>query len=138
MGAMQRPGSVLVVDDQIDIVDLIVDFLRDEGYSVYGVTDGAAALATIAAQPPALILLDMFMPLMTGVELWQHLQRQDLADIPVVLMTASPSAAEGLLAQGAADYLAKPFDLDELLACVARYVRSEGASPIPPLLPLSV
>jgi CheY-like chemotaxis protein len=139
MGAMQRPGSVLVVDDQIDIVDLVVDFLRDEGYSVYGVTDGAAALATIAAQPPALILLDMFMPLMTGVELWQHLQSHDLADIPVVLMTASPSAAEGLLAQGATDYLAKPFDLDELLVCVARYVRSEGTSPMPPpALPLSV
>jgi CheY-like chemotaxis protein len=138
MGAMQRPGSVLVVDDQIDIVELIVDFLRDEGYSVYGVTNGAAALTTIEAQPPVLILLDMFMPYMTGIELWEQLHRQDLADITVVLMTASPSAAESLLAQGASDYLAKPFDLDELLDCVARYVCREDTSPMqPPALPLS-
>jgi CheY-like chemotaxis protein len=126
---MQRTGSVLVVDDQGDIVDLIVDFLRDEGYNVHGVTDGAAALAAIAAQPPAMILLDMFMPHMTGMELWEYLQRHELAGIPVVLMTASPSAAENLLAQGATDYLAKPFDLDNLLACVERYVRPEGTPP---------
>lgn len=126
---MQRTGNVLVIDDQHDIVDLIIDFLRDEGYSVHGATDGASALATIAAQPPALILLDMFMPHMTGIELWEHLQSHELADIPVVLMTASPSAAESLLAQGATGYLAKPFDLDNLLACVKRYVRHEGSPP---------
>jgi two-component system response regulator ChvI len=126
---MQRSGGVLVVDDQIDIVDLIVDFLRDEGYSVHGVTDGATALEVIAAQPPALILLDMYMPHMTGMELWDYLQRHQLGDIPVVLMTASPSAAAELLALGATDYLAKPFDLDQLLDCVARYIRREGPSP---------
>jgi len=127
---MQRSGRVLVVDDQSDIVDLVVDFLHDEGYRVHGVTDGAAALAEIEAQPPAMILLDMFMPHMTGTELWEYLQQHGLADIPVVLMTASPNAAENLLAQGATDYLAKPFDLDQLLACVERYVRHEGASPL--------
>jgi CheY-like chemotaxis protein len=126
---MQRAGSVLIVDDQIEIVELVVDFLRDEGYNVRGVTDGAAALAAIANEPPAMVLLDMFMPHMTGSELWEHLQRQNLAEIPVVLMTASPSAAQNLLAQGATDYLAKPFDLDQLLECVARYVRREGAAP---------
>jgi CheY-like chemotaxis protein len=127
---MQRSGGVLVVDDQIDIVDLIIDFLREERYIVRGVIDGAAALAAIEAQPPAMILLDMFMPNMTGTELWEYLQRHDLADIPVVLMTASQSAAENLLAQGVADYLPKPFDLDQLLACVDRYVHREGASPM--------
>ena len=126
---MQRSGSVLVVDDQTEIVELVVDFLRDEGYNARGVTDGAAALAAIEAQPPAMVLLDMFMPHMTGDELWEHLQRQKLGAIPVVLMTASPSAAENLLAQGATDYLAKPFDLYQLLECVARYVQREGASP---------
>jgi CheY-like chemotaxis protein len=126
---MQRAGSVLVVDDQTEIVELVVDFLRDEGYSVRGMTDGAAALAAIEAQPPAMVLLDMFMPHMTGSELWGHLQRQNLTDIPVVLMTASPGAAQNLLTQGAIDYLAKPFDLDQLLECVARYVQREGAAP---------
>jgi CheY-like chemotaxis protein len=129
---MQRAGNVLVVDDQTEIVELVVDFLRDEGYGVRGVTDGAAALAAIEAQPPAMVLLDMFMPHMTGGELWAHLQRQNLSNIPVVLMTASPSAAQNLLAQGATDYLAKPFDLDQLLACVDRYVQREDAPPAPP------
>jgi CheY-like chemotaxis protein len=126
---MQRAGSVLVVDDQTEIVELVVDFLHDEGYSVRGVTNGAAALAAIEEQAPAMVLLDMFMPHMTGSELWEYLQRQNLGAIPVVLMTASPSAAEHLLAQGATDYLAKPFDLEQLLECVARYVQREGTSP---------
>jgi CheY-like chemotaxis protein len=126
---MQRAGSVLVVDDQTEIVELVVDFLRDEGYRVRGLTDGAAALAAIADDPPAMVLLDMFMPHMTGSELWEDLQRQNLSYIPVVLMTASPSAAQNLLAQGATDYLAKPFDLDQLLECVARYVQREGTAP---------
>jgi CheY-like chemotaxis protein len=135
---MQRPGSVLVVDDQVDIVELVVDFLRDEGYRVSGVTDGATALSVIESQRPVLLLLDMFMPHMNGVELWDYIRRQDLADIAVVLMTASPTMAEGLLPQEPADYLAKPFDLDQLLACVARYVRREDASPTsPPALPFS-
>jgi CheY-like chemotaxis protein len=132
---MQRAGNVLVVDDQIEIVELVVDFLRDEGYSVRGVTDGAAALAAIEAQPPAMVLLDMFMPHMTGGELWAHLRHQSVSDIPVVLMTASPSAAQNLLAQGATDYLAKPFDLDQLLACVERYVQRED---MPPALPSAI
>jgi CheY-like chemotaxis protein len=129
---------VLVVDDQSDIVDLIVDFLSDEGYTVHGVTDGVAALSAIEAQPPAMILLDMFMPHMTGIELWQYLQQHDLANIPVVLMTASPSAAERLIAEGATDYLAKPFDLDQLLACVRRYVQHTDAPPLSSALPFSI
>ena len=112
--------------------------LSDEGYSVSGVTDGATALSAIETKRPVLILLDMFMPHMTGVELWEYIQRQDLADIAVVLMTASPTMAEGLLPQEPADYLAKPFDLDQLLATVARYVRLEDVSPSSsPALPLS-
>src|SRR5512134_3339600 len=86
--SMQRAGSVLVVDDQTEIVELVVDFLRDEGYSVRGATNGEVALEEIEAQPPAMILLDIFMPQMTGSELWEHLQRHNLGAIPVVLMTA--------------------------------------------------
>ncbi len=95
-----RPGSVLVVDDQADIVELVIDVLRDEGYSVSGVTDGTTALSAIEEQRPVLLLLDMFMPHMNGVELWDYIQRQDLADIAVVLMTASPTMAEGLATPG--------------------------------------
>jgi DNA-binding response OmpR family regulator len=124
---MQGSGYILVVDDEADIVEFVVDFLREEGYSVRGALDGDAALTAIADQAPAVILLDLLMPSLNGMALWEHLKLHNLADIPVVLMTASPHAAEAMLASGATEYLPKPFDLDQLLACVARYVRRNGA-----------
>src|SRR5687767_10085132 len=102
---MQQLGDVLVVDDEANIVNLVVELLQDEGYTVRSALNGEAALAAIAQQPPAMILLDMYMPQMTGVMLWEQLQDQGISDIPVVLMTASPHAAESLLIQGASDYL---------------------------------
>ena len=124
---MQGAGDILVVDDEPDIVEFVIDFLREEGYAVRGALDVDAALAAIADQPPAVILLDLLMPSLNGMTLWEHLKRYNLADIPIVLMTASPRAAEAMLASTAADYLPKPFDLDRLLACVARYARRRGA-----------
>jgi len=125
-----RSGDVLVVDDEANIVNLVVELLQDEGYSVRSALSGEAALEAIAQQPPAMILLDMYMPQMTGLMLWEQLQRQGISNIPVVLMTASPRAAESLLVQGATDYLAKPFDIDELLDCVARYVGGSSRSKV--------
>ena len=122
---MNRSSDILVVDDEADIVELVVDFLREEGYAVRSALNGDAALAAINDRPPALILLDLLMPKITGMGLWEHLKRQDLADIPVVLMSASPHAAAEMLAHGAADYLPKPFNLDQLLACVSRYIQGD-------------
>lgn len=133
---MEYSADILVVDDEADIVEFVVDFLRDEGYSVRGALNGDEALAAINDHPPAVILLDLFMPSLTGMGLWEHLKRQDLVNIPVVLMTASPHAAEAMLANGAADYLPKPFDLDQLLACVSRYLRRDGTHDTTATLPL--
>ncbi len=127
---MQQSGDILVVDDEANIVDFVVELLQDEGYSVRSALNGELALAAIAQQPPALILLDMFMPQMTGIMLWEHLQQLGLSDIPVVLMTASPRAMATM--PGATDYLAKPFDIDQLLECVARHVQpGSGNAPVP-------
>lgn len=133
---MQGTGDILVVDDEPDIVEFVIDFLREEGYAVRGALDSDTALAAIADQPPAVILLDLLMPSLNGMALWEHLKRHNLADIPIVLMTASPRAAEAVLASGAADYLPKPFDLDRLLACVARYARRRGAGGPSRMFPL--
>jgi two-component system nitrogen regulation response regulator NtrX len=124
---MPRSGYILVVDDEVDIVDLIVDFLQEEGYAVQGALNGDTALAAITAQSPAVILLDLFMPHPMGAGLWDHLQREEFSDIPVVLMTASPRAAEAIIEKGVAGYLAKPFDLEQLLACIAGYVCADNA-----------
>ena len=117
---MRQAGDILVVDDEIDIVNLVVDILQDEGYQVRSAFSGEMALAAIAQQQPAMILMDMYMPQMTGIMLLEHLRATSIAAIPVVLMTASPRAAETLLNMDMVDYLAKPFDIDQLLQCVAR------------------
>jgi CheY-like chemotaxis protein len=119
---MPRSGYILVVDDEVDIVDLVVDFLQEEGYAVQGALNGEAALAALTAQLPAVILLDLFMPHPMGAGLWAQLQREEFSGIPIVLMTASPRAAEAIIEKGVAGYLAKPFDLEQLLDCVASHV----------------
>jgi CheY-like chemotaxis protein len=120
---MRRSGDILVVDDETDIVNLVVELLQEEGYDVRSAFNGEMALAAIAQQQPAMILMDMYMPQMTGVMLLEHLKANGVTQIPVVLMTASPRAAEPLLNQGMVDYLAKPFDIEQLLECVERHLR---------------
>jgi CheY-like chemotaxis protein len=119
---VQRTGSILVVDNEPTIVDLIVEILTDEGYVAYAAPDGASALTTIAHHPPALLLLDVRMPGMSGAELIAVLRGAGLAPMPMVLMTTAPRDAAPLLVPGLIECLVKPFDLDELLTCIARYV----------------
>src|SRR5215212_824095 len=117
---MRQAGDILVVDDEIDIVNLVVEILQDEGYEVRSAFNGEMALAAIAQQQPAMILMDMYMPQMTGIMLLEHMRTNGISDIPVVMMTASPRAAEPFLNMDLVDYLAKPFDIEQLLQCVAR------------------
>lgn len=126
---MQRSGHILVVDDEAHILNLIVELLEDEGYQVRSASNGAAALALIVDQPPALILMDMYMPQMDGLRLLEMLQQQGINDIPVVLMTASPRAAEQVMGVVAIEYLAKPFDIEMLLEYVTRYVQPAADPP---------
>ena len=112
-----------MVDDEVNIVGFVVDLLHDEGYGVRSALNGAEALRLIAERQPALILVDMYMPQMTGMMLVEHLHSQGISDIPVILMTASPSAAEQLVSQAMVDYLPKPFDIEDLLVSVSRYIQ---------------
>ena len=129
---MRQPGDILVVDDETDIVNLVVELLQDEGYQVRSAFNGEMALAAIQRQQPAMILMDMYMPQMTGIMLLEHLRSNGLLDIPVVLMTASPRAAESVADIALVDYLAKPFDIEQLLQCVARNLhRNRSIDPAP-------
>ena len=125
---MRQPGDILVVDDETDIVNLVVELLQDEGYQVRSAFNGEMALAAIELQQPAMILMDMYMPQMTGIMLLERLRANGISDIPVVLMTASPQAAESVADIALVDYLAKPFDIDQLLQCVARNLRRDAAT----------
>jgi DNA-binding response OmpR family regulator len=124
---VRSTSSILVVDYEPTIADLLVEILTDEGYIAYTVPDSVGALVALARHPPALILLDVGRPSMRDAELIEHMRAAVLATTPMVLMTTTPRDAALLLVLGAVECLAKPFDLDELLACVARYVRPDQA-----------
>ena len=124
---MPRTGSILVVDNEPTIVDLLVEILTDEGYIAYSAPNGADALALIARHPPALILLDMQMSDISAAELIVHLRLGGLATLPIVLLSTVSLQATPQLILGRIECLDKPFDLDDLLACVARYVQPAAA-----------
>jgi len=119
---MQRSGDILVVDDDVAIVDFVVDLLEDEGYKVRTASNGEVALDAISQQLPGMILVDMRMPQMSGEEFLARLHQHGISGIPVVLMTADSRVTHDVVNDYAVDYLPKPFDLDQLLDCVARYI----------------
>jgi CheY-like chemotaxis protein len=111
--------TLLVVDDDPAILSTVSDILSDEGYHVVTATNGAEALEALERVAPQLILLDMRMPVMDGWEFAQALSPQQRT-IPLIVMTAAYDARKWAFEIGAANYLAKPFDLLELLAVVER------------------
>jgi DNA-binding response OmpR family regulator len=133
---VQRTGSILVIDNEPTIIELVLTLLTDEGYVVYSMPDSVSALAAAARHRPALLLLDTHMPDMSSVELIAQLHEMVPATMPIVLMTTAPRDAAPLLVPGAIECLAKPFDIDELIACVAHHVRpARSADPIVGIAP---
>jgi CheY-like chemotaxis protein len=116
-------NTILLVEDDEDILSALADLLRDEGYRVETAGDGEDALAQLrGGLTPSLILLDLMMPVMNGYE-FRREQRADraLAAIPTLVLTASVDARiDEMQVQG---WLPKPPDLDALLAAIARWVR---------------
>ena len=124
---MQRTGNILVVDYEPTIADLLIEILTDAGYVAYSMPPGAPALAAIARYPPALLLLDIRRPAMDGAALIARVREVAPATMPIVVLTTAPRDADPLLVPESIELLAKPFDLDDLLACVARHVRPAQA-----------
>jgi CheY-like chemotaxis protein len=112
-----RDGTILVVDDELDIRAILAAILRGEGYRVVEAANGAEALQQVSLASPGLILLDMRMPIMDGWHFSRALGERQL-DVPVIVMTAAPDARRWAREIGARDYLAKPFEVDDLLAKV--------------------
>jgi DNA-binding response OmpR family regulator len=120
-----RP-RILVVDDDEDIRLLLVELLGRAGYDVDAAPDGRTALRQLYTQPPALVILDVTMPVLDG---YQTLERiRDLSDVPVIMLTARTQELEKVrgLSAGADDYVAKPFGRQELLARVQALLRRTG------------
>jgi DNA-binding response OmpR family regulator len=118
------PAHILVAEDQTDIRDLLVMNLRNAGYEVSAVGDGEAALAQQLAAPADLLVLDLMMPRMDGLEVCKALRAKGSA-APILMLTAKSTELDRVLGLelGADDYLTKPFSLAELLARVKALLR---------------
>jgi two-component system OmpR family response regulator len=115
-------STILVVEDDPHLREVITEVLSDEGYNVYEAMDGQRALERIESLVPDLILSDIRMPRLSGIELAERL-KQRRHPIPIVLMSTSNNAPAG----DGPPFLAKPFALDDLVALVARILRNNGA-----------
>jgi CheY-like chemotaxis protein len=116
---------VLVVDDDETISEFVSMALEDEGYDVATAPHGAAALDLIDRDgEPNLILLDMRMPVMDGWQFSEHYRRRAGPHAPIVVLTAAANAAQSADQIHADAFLAKPFDLGDLLTLVGRYVQA--------------
>lgn len=119
---MESEGCVLVVDDQDDIRQFIVMALADEGHAALAARNGEEALERIQHHSPRLILLDYNMPVCNGAQFAAAYREMPPPHAPIVVMTAAHDAKRRAQEVGADDVLGKPFDLDELLELVERYV----------------
>jgi two-component system sensor histidine kinase/response regulator len=128
--APQFKSRILVVDDISKNLQVVGTILRNEGYHVMPATSGLQALERVSAQPPDLILLDLMMPEMDGLEVCSRLKAEPLTrQIPVIFLTAS-NEMEHLMKgfeAGAVDYITKPFNAPELLARVRTHLELKHA-----------
>jgi DNA-binding response OmpR family regulator len=128
--------EVLLIEDDESVRHVVVEALADEGYLVREAADGRAALALLAAWQPDVILLDLMMPGLDGRAFRAEQRRLTaVADVPLVVLSASRHAPAAGVELGAAAVIAKPFDLTELIATIDRVTaraRRDGAQQSPP------
>jgi CheY-like chemotaxis protein len=121
------PTRVLVVEDDTDIRETVAELLLEEGYEVATATSGRDALEWLRlGRMPMVVLLDLMMPVMDGWTFYDELQKDAaLAALPIVVISADANVHEKAARLRPAACLRKPVSIDELLAAVARFRRSE-------------
>lgn len=125
--------KILVIDDEPSIINLVTAYLKPEGYEVYTATDGNAGLKAARTFKPDLIILDLMLPGMDGIELLSRLRRD--SDVYVIMLTARTDETDKIvgLSVGADDYVTKPFSPRELVARVKaalRRIKTEAGSSV--------
>lgn len=120
-------GRILVVDDDLALAEMIGIVLRAEGYEPSFCSDGAAALAAFRSTNPDLVLLDLMLPGMDGIDVCTHLRAE--SGVPIIMLTAKGDTADVVrgLESGADDYIVKPFNPQELIARVRTRLRPSPA-----------
>jgi len=120
---MTQPHTVLVVEDETSIASFVAAYLKNAGYGVRTASTAQSALAELASEPPAIIVLDLNLPDGDGVELCRHIRKS--SDVPILMLTARDEDVDKIigLEVGADDYMTKPFNPRELVARVKSVLR---------------
>ena len=124
-------GAVLVVEDEPTIADVVARYLERAGYATQVVGDGAAALAAVGDHPPDLVVLDVMLPGIDGLEVMRRLREGSAtSSIAILLLTARGEEGDRVagLQQGADDYVVKPFSPAELIARIDAVLRRTSSS----------
>jgi phosphate regulon transcriptional regulator PhoB len=124
-------SDILIIDDEKDIVESIEYNLKKDGFSTHKSFDGTNGLKTAKEIIPDLILLDLMLPGMSGIELCKALKKNDATSkIPVIMLTAKKQEIDKVvgLEVGADDYISKPFSMKELIARIKAVLRRYGIS----------
>ena len=118
---------ILLVDDEINIIQLVQLYLQREGYRVESASDGKTALTMVDLLAPAMMILDIMLPELDGLEVCRRLRAVD-NQIPIIMLTARDEDIDKILGLelGADDYLTKPFNPRELVARVKSILRRQG------------
>jgi len=127
---MNEP-TILVVDDEPSISEVVSIYLRRAGYQVVVAQDGQEALDALEKEPPDLVVLDLMLPKMDGLEITRRLRAE--GDTPIIMLTARREEADRIvgLEMGADDYVVKPFSPQELVSRVKAVLRrTRGSAPV--------
>ncbi|HQU73387.1 MAG TPA: response regulator transcription factor [Calditrichia bacterium] len=128
---MNQNFTIYIVEDDPDINEILEDNLWREGYRIRTFTDGMKAYDAISKSPPDLVVLDLNLPSMSGIELCKYVRSNDLTvDIPVIMLTARSEEIDKIIGfeVGADDYVTKPFSPRELLARVKVHLKRSKKS----------
>ncbi|MBW3666729.1 MAG: response regulator transcription factor [Actinobacteria bacterium] len=122
----RRPGRVLVVEDEEGLADSVRYALESEGFEVVIAHTGLGGLEAAGASRPDLVLLDLMLPGMSGLDVCRQIRSS--SDVPIIMLTAKDSEADKVsgLELGADDYMTKPFSMRELVARVRAHLRRVG------------
>ncbi|MGB2895009.1 MAG: response regulator [Anaerolineales bacterium] len=117
------PEKILIVEDEIELVKVIRDYLENAGFRVDSVDNGSAAVSAFQHNPPDLVLLDLNLPGMDGLDVAREIRR--INDVPIIMVTARVEETDRLigLELGADDYITKPFSPREVVARVRAVLR---------------
>ncbi len=133
---MDALPTLLLVDDDLDLCALMTEFFVQHGYRTECSHNGRDALARLLAAEYDLVILDVMLPVINGLEILRQTRKASL--VPIIMLTARTSRADRVngLNSGADDYLAKPFEPEELLARIRAVLRRAGRTDTVPCLPL--